>query len=150
MSFFFFDSYLAVTKLRAFIPTDGPTPSLRFAASSAKHPRWGSLLHIPVWDFLMVCIQNPAQQSNGLFPTPSYQRTLIPAQHHSHLVKQTAEVPRKLCATPELQLLTTLMWVNTILYYFHGSLVCESGIQAVNIIHKASWSCTDKVFFLFV
>lgn len=61
-------------------------------------------LHIPVQDFLsrvLIHIQNPAQQSNGLSLTLSYQRTLIPAQHHSHLIKQTAGVPRNCCVLPQ-------------------------------------------------
>lgn len=155
MSFSFFDSYLALTKLHAFTPTDwwAHIPSLRFTAVSAKYAYWGSRLSIPIQDFLkriLVLIQNPTQQSNGLSPTPSYQRTLISAQHHCHFIKQTTEVPRKWCPTSEPQFVTTSMWVSAISYYFHRSLVCESGIWAVNIIHKASWSCTDKVFFLLV
>lgn len=53
-------------------------------------------------------------------------------------------VPRKCCPTLELQLVTTSMWASDISYYFHRSPGCESGIWAVNIIHKASWGCTDK------
>lgn len=48
-----------------------PIPSLRFTASSAKHPRWGSFSGIPIWDFLervLVLIQNPTQQSKGFPP----------------------------------------------------------------------------------
>lgn len=69
-----------------------PIPSQHCTASSVKHPGWGSFPGIPVWDFLervLGLIQNPTQQSNGLSPTPSYQRTSTPAQCHCHLIKQT-------------------------------------------------------------
>lgn len=99
------------------------------------------------------CMRFPS----GMHPKPSptkqwaFPHTFISEDlNSSPASQQTAEVPRKLCATPELQLATTLTWVNTTSYHFHGSLVSESGILAVTIIHKASWSCTDKVFFLFV
>lgn len=108
----------------------GPNPSLQQTQPN---------IYIPIWDFLkgvLVLIQNPTQQSNGLSLTPSYQRTLIPARRHCHLIRQT-EVPRKRHPTSELQVVTTSARVSAILY-FHRSLVYESGIWTINIIHKAS------------
>lgn len=88
--------------------------------------------------------------SKGFPPTPPYQRTLTPAQCHCHFIKKTTEVLRKWCPALELQFVTTSTWVSAVLYYFHRPLVCESVVWAVNIIHKASWRCSDKVFFLLV
>lgn len=131
------------------LQTEGPISPLCFTANSAKHPYWGSLLGIPIRDFfkrVLVLIQNPTQQSNGLSPTPSYQRTLISAQRHCHLIKQTTEVPRKWCRTPELQFVTISARVSAISYYFHRSLVCESGIWAVNTITKQAEAALIKYF----
>lgn len=102
-----------------------PFLMLRSKLSQTSIPRQHP--HIPVQDFLrkvLIRIQNPTQQSNGLSLTLSYQRTLIPAQHHSHLIKRTAEVPRNWCALPQHSSLSPSRCESTPFHIIFTDLQC--------------------------
>lgn len=152
MAFGFFDSHLVLTKLHTSIPM-GWGPLFLVCTSQPAQPK----LHTEAASqtsqdgisFRRFWGSSKTQPSRARgFPPHHPIRGLNSSPVSLPPHQADTEVPRKCCPTPELQLVTTSMWARDISYYFHRSPGCQSGIWAVNIIHKGSWGCTDKLYFL--